>query len=146
MKLVRWVLTHPSVWPHLVDDFHPAQQDFEPCDHPEIWYVLVRDGEELLGMWMFVPENGVCWEAHTCLLPGHGYRRARQAARELAPWVWQHTPCKRLLAKIPAYNYWALRFARDVGFQQFGVNDKSYQKHGKIYGQVYLGLSRPEAV
>ncbi len=144
MTLVRWVLTYRTVWPHLVDDFHPPIEKFFPCDHPEIWYITVRDRDELLGLWMLVPENGICYEAHTALLPGHGYRRARRAARELAGWVWEHLPhCERLVAKIPAYNYWALRFTRDVGFVEFGRNERSYRKHGISHTTVLLGLSRP---
>jgi RimJ/RimL family protein N-acetyltransferase len=142
MNLVRWILTHPSVWSHLVDDFHPSKERYQPCDHPEIWYVLARDGEELLGLLMFVPRSGICSEVHIALLPGHGYRRAREAARGAIRYYFAGTISKRLVAIIPSYNWWSQRAARDVGFVEFGRNAKAYQKNGVLYDEVYLGVSR----
>jgi hypothetical protein len=91
-NLIRAIMTHPRVYPAVSDDASPAAADFWPVQHPSFWYVLARDrycGYSVdLGLWLFVPQNAVCWEVHTCLLPKHGYRRAREAARELAGWIW----------------------------------------------------------
>jgi RimJ/RimL family protein N-acetyltransferase len=134
-------MTDPAVWPWIGDDFSPAREDFRPIEHPGIWYVIVRDQAELLGLWMFVPQNAVCWEVHTCLLPSHGVKRGRQAAREMARWIWQNTPCRRIVTNVPRFNRAALLFARAAGMQEFGVNPRSYQKGGELHDQVLLGLS-----
>ncbi len=108
-----------------------------------IWYVLAMDGEDLIGMWTFVPHNGVCWEVHTYLLPKHGFRRGREAARQMAEWIWRNTPCRRIIT-VPRFNRVALEFARDAGMEEFAVNPRSFQKNGILHDQVLLGLSRPE--
>jgi RimJ/RimL family protein N-acetyltransferase len=101
----------------------------------------VYDGGELLGLWMFTPQNAVCWEIHTCLLPCAWGRRAGEAARRMAEWVWANTPCRRLVTAIPAYNRLALRFAEAAGMRRWGLNERSFLKHGELQDQILLGLS-----
>ncbi|MGH9663953.1 MAG: hypothetical protein ACRD9L_05990 [Bryobacteraceae bacterium] len=143
-SLVREVVTHPKVWPWVTDDFSPAAGDYLPVEHPGVWYMLAWDDGELLGLWAFTPENGVCWEVHTCLLPGHGFRRARAAARGMRAWLWANTPCRRVVTKVPAYNRIAYKFAVDAGLEQFGLNPKSIQKNGRLHDQALLGVSKPD--
>lgn len=138
------MIAHPRVYRWVTDDFSPPAAEFQPTEHPAIWYVLAMDGEELLGMWTFVPHNGVCWEAHTYLLPGHGFRRGREAARQVAAWIWENTPCHRIITNVPRFNRVALKFARDAGMAEFAVNPRSFQKNGILHDQVLLGMSRPE--
>lgn len=140
--LVREIMTHPRLYPWLADDLAPAREELQPVQHPAIWYVLVFDGEELLGLWMFSPQNSICWDVHTCLLPGHGFRRARQAAREMAEWIWEHTPCRRIVTSVPSDNPAALRFAEAAGMRRYGVNERSWLKGGELLDQVLLGMSK----
>jgi L-amino acid N-acyltransferase YncA len=143
--LVRWVLTHDAVWEHTTEDGEDREA-YQPSMDERICYITARDGEELLGLWMFVPQTRrYAWEVHTCLLPGHGARRGRRAARELAALIWKNTPTRVLIAKIPEYNRLALRFAKDVGFVEFGRDSGSYEHGGQVWRQVYLELVRPEA-
>jgi RimJ/RimL family protein N-acetyltransferase len=109
--------------------------------------VLAWDnGKELLGLWMFHPQNAVCWEVHTCLLPNAWGERAHIAARALPEWIWQHTPCRRIVTHVPENNRLALRFALKAGMTIFGCNKASYLKHGRLCDQLCLGLSKPEEV
>lgn len=140
--LVRQIMTHPRIWPHISDDACPEPREFRPLDHPGVWYVLVSAGAELLGMFVFAPQNGVCWEVHTCLYPAAWGPRAREAARAMAGWIWANTPCRRIVTNVPACNRLALRFARDAGMEQFGVNPQSWMKHGKLHDLIMLGISR----
>ena len=145
--IVRRVMTHPQVWPHISDDGSPAHQDYRPPEGEHIWYVLAWDnGKELLGLWMFHPQNAVCWEVHTCLLPNAWGERAHIAARALPEWIWQHTPCRRIVTHVPENNRLALRFALKAGMTIFGCNKASYLKHGRLCDQLCLGLSKPEEV
>ncbi len=144
-ELVRGIITHPRVYPHVSDDFSPAPDLYEPADHPALWYVLVREGGELLGMWMFAPQNFICWEVHMCMLPNGWGERGLEAARALEQWMWENTPCQRIVASIPIQNSLAVRFALKAGMEPFGLNPKSYQKGGVLQDQVLLGASRPGA-
>ena len=150
-ELVREVFTHPKLWPHLSDDGSPAPEDYYPPEHEAIWYVTVRDisedgGQELLGLWMLHPENTITWQIHTALLPRAWGARATQAALELPAWIWEHTPCRRIVTNVPENNRLALAFAFGAQMQLYGINERSWLKGGKLWDQICLGLSAPAEV
>lgn len=140
--LIKAIITHPRIWEHATDDFSPSVEDWQPAQSELVWYVLVKDGDEVLGLFMLVHENAICWKVHTCLLPSAWGKRARQAAREGSQWVFQNSKCKRLITDVPEYNVLALRFATIGGMTQFGVNPKSYQKNGVLHDVYMLGISK----
>lgn len=139
LRLVRSIICHRRVYPHLTDDHSPAVEDYQPPAH--YWYILAFDGEELLGLWALEPRNAVTAEIHTALLPGHGFRRARTAARELARWIFANTTVRRITTSVPDSNRIAGKFAIDAGMREFGRNKLSYLKNGKLWDQVEYGLS-----
>src|SRR5581483_3651266 len=104
VALIRQIITHPKIYPWLGDDGMPPAAQFQPVDHPEIHYMLVWDGSELLGLFEFRPKNSVTWEAHTCLLPNAWGARAVTAAREMARWTFDNTSCERIVTAVPEYN------------------------------------------
>lgn len=144
-ELIKSVMTHPKIWPHITDDFAVKVEAFEPINHESAWYVLVKDGEELLGLFALYPENRVCWKVHTCLLPNAWGRRARQAAREGVKWVFDNTECLRLITDVPEYNILAYRFAQMGGMVEFGKNPRSYMKNGQLQNVFMLGVSKEAA-
>ena len=141
--LVKKIATHPEVYPFITDDYSAAPSEYRPFESDSIWYVLAKDGEEILGMWTFIPENAICWQVHTCLLPTAGGSRAKKAAKEMAEWIWKNTTCLRLVTNVPAYNRKASIFSRWAGMSEFGRNPKSYMKTGILHDQILLGISRP---
>lgn len=140
--LIRAIVLESYDWTS--DDGSPAREQYAPPESDAIWYILARDGEDLLGLWILVPHNAIEYEVHTCLLRGHGYRRGRLAAQEAIEWVWHHTPARRLITRVPAFNRIAYKFALDAGFEPFGVDKKSFLKAGNLYDQAILGLSPEE--
>lgn len=144
--LIRQVMVDPAVYPRSIDDFCPPVEDFEPCRAEAVIYAIVRDGEELLGLFMLVPQNGIMVEIHTCLLPCAYGKRASQAALAMAQWVWLNTRCHRIITNVPTHNRLALRFALAAGMEIFGTNTGSFMYRGKLEDQIMLGLSRPSSV
>lgn len=145
MKLVREVMCHPKVYPFISDDGSPAIEDFQPIDNPALLYLLCMDGKELLGVWMFIPQNSVTVEVHTCLLPGHGFRRAREAAKGAAEWIWANYPgCHRIVTNVPKPNWIAREFAEAAGMTLYGSNPSSISQNKVLYDQDLLGMSRPK--
>jgi RimJ/RimL family protein N-acetyltransferase len=142
-SLIRKILTHPKIWPHISDDGSPAAAEFQPIQSEAVWYIVVRDGEEILGLWMLHPHNSICWEIHTCLLPIAWGERGLEAARLLGEWIQKHIPCRRVITNVPSNNRLALRFALEAGMTEFGVNPASFLKNGKLRDQVLLGISLP---
>jgi RimJ/RimL family protein N-acetyltransferase len=142
-ELIAAIITHEKLWPWLTDDFSPAREDYRPAENEAIRYVLVSDAGELLGMFIFIPESEVCWTIHTCLLPHAFGPRAAEAALGVVAWVWANSGCMRITTNVPKYNRLARRFALAAGMAEYGVNPKSYRKHGKLHDQALLGMSRP---
>lgn len=141
--LIRGILTHPSVYEQISDDCSPPAAEYRPIESEAIWYAVVWDGNELLGLWMLVPQNGICWEIHTALLPHARGARAYRAAALMQAWVWLNTPCRRLITNIPADNRPAHFFAVAAGMQEYGRNEASFLKGGRLVDQTCLGISRP---
>ena len=143
-ELIRSILTHPRIYPHIADDGSPPREEYRPIESEAIWYVVVRDCEEVLGLWMLHPLNTITYEIHTALLPNAWGSRSIQAALELPDWIWEHTPCRRIITNVPSANRLALRFALAAGMTIYGVNPGSYLKNGVLCDQTCLGLSKPE--
>ena len=145
MQLVCAIMTLPGLYEWTSDDGSPSREEYHPPVDDRIWYVLAREKGSLLGLWMLVPRNRIEYEVHTNLLPGHGYKRARRAARAAIDWAWANVPnCRRLVTAVPAFNRIAYQFAVDSGFKLIGVDEKSFRKHGTDYDQALMGLSPTE--
>ncbi|HEX3941583.1 MAG TPA: hypothetical protein VHX11_08895 [Acidobacteriaceae bacterium] len=141
---IRRVITDPQLYPRMSDDFSPPPAAYEPPK--EATFIEVRDGEELLGYFGLIEENAVCWKVHTCLLPSTWGPRAKQASREFIAWLWQNTRCQRLITDVPSDNRLALRFAKQGGLTEYGINPKSFSRGGVLLDQFCLGISKPEVL
>lgn len=142
--LVRRIVTHPQLWPHVSDDASGRAEDYQPPRDRDSWYVLVRDAGELLGMFVFRmrPEYA---EVHTCLLPDAWGARALQAAREVIGWLFTTAvDCPRILTAVPTPNRLALRLARKAGLRERGRFYGVYQKNGVAFDEIVLGIEREE--
>jgi hypothetical protein len=145
LGLVRSILTHPGIWPYIGDDFAGEPQDFHPNEDERIWYVLAIRNCRIVGLFMFVPETAVCWAVHVVMERGIPPLFTHEAGREIIPWIWAHTDCRRLVAHVPATNRAALHFGlRVMGLRAYGRNKASFLKHGHLIDQVDMGISRPE--
>ena len=142
--LIRGIMTHEAVYRHLTDDYSPPAADYRPIEHEMVWYLVVWDGNELLGLWMLVPQNGICWEIHTALLPDAWGERGRRAAALAQAWIWENTPCRRIITNVPADNRIAYRFAVAAGMEVYGTNEASFLKGGRLLDQICLGISKPD--
>jgi Protein of unknown function (DUF2824) len=136
--LVRRIMTHPDIYPYMVSDGAASAEDFGPGRGEHLWYILVHDGAELLGMFLCVPLNAITWEAHTMFFPGIGGRRAIAAYRCGLEWLWANSPCKKIVGFIPEDNPRALVVALRGGAEKLGVLTKSISKHGRLLDQTVV--------
>ena len=141
--LIRGIMTHPAVYRHLTDDASPEVADFIPIENDAFCYLVAWDGNELLGLWLLVPLNAVCWEIHTALMPNAWGDRAQRAAAVMLEWVWANTPCRRIVTHVPSDNRLAYRFALAAGMRVFGIDEQSFLKGGRLLDQICLGINRP---
>lgn len=140
MGLVRAVLAHPAIWPHIHDD---GVKEPAPVDHASLYWMLVTN-PDVAGVFLLHPHNTATYEVHTCLLPVIWGAQAKEAAQLCRAWMFTHTPCQKLITHVPAYNAVALRFARQCGFTVEGLNRKSFLRNGVLLDQHVLGLTKEE--
>ena len=141
MELVRQIMTHPRVYPHITDDGSPSAEAFRPIEHPAVWYILVKMHGELAGVLVAAPQNSVCFEAHVCLLP-NCWGHASEAARECFGWLFDKSDAMRVVASVPSCNRLAAKMARGAGMHPYGVNPCSFRRGGKMYYQELFGISK----
>ena len=112
-ELCGRIMRHKRIWGAISDDGSPAVQDFRPYEHEAMWYVLVKEEAVVLGLFLFVPQNFICYEVHTCLLPRAYGLVAKQAGRGVAEWMWANSLAHRIVTNVPENNRLALQFAID---------------------------------
>jgi len=140
--LIRKIITNPKIYPMSSDDKSPPPNQYRPPENELIYYLIPEDSGKPLGVFVCVPQNVICYEIHTCLLPEAWGGLAKQAAEHLISWMFERTDCKKLITNVPAYNRLALRFAKAAGLVEFGVNSKSYLKNGLLHDQIMLGIEK----
>ena len=144
-ELIKRIVTEPSIYPKVSDDKSPLAADWQPIKDEKMYYLLAKQGIDVLGLFAVAPENAVCFKVHTCLLP-HSYgEKAATAAHELIAWVFRNIDCRRLVTDVPEFNKLALKFAERAGMTKYGFNPNSWLKEGKLQGMTLLGISKGES-
>jgi hypothetical protein len=147
LAFVRNVLTHPRIYPSIGDDFAGPREGFVPNSDSRIWWVEATDAAgELLGLFMFLPRSAVLFEMHIALLPVAWGPPGLRAGRQVIPWVFEHTTCRRLIGEVPRSNTLAIRWAEAIGFARYGVNRRAFMKGGELQDLILLGVSKEAAV
>lgn len=103
--LIKSIMTHPRIYPHITDDFAVPAAEFEPVRSAELLYVVVRERDQALGLFLLEPRGGVQAEVHTCLMPAGWIRDSRAIATQAMVWLWENCPqVERLTTTVPRNN------------------------------------------
>jgi RimJ/RimL family protein N-acetyltransferase len=149
MDVVREIITHPRIWPNVIDDFSPPREEFQPIASESILYILPKEDERVLGVICFAMLSHIVFEIHPVLLPETWWEfgKAKEATLGAMDWIWKNTDCQRIVGYVPLLRHRTkLRFPPKLGMVQYGVNPKSFLKGGVLVDQVMFGLSRPENI
>lgn len=145
--LVDRIYRQPGIYEVSGDDTLPEKpDDFKVNRDPGIWYVLAGgDDYDLTGIFCLMPENAICWEVHGAMMPWVSSKEKWAAGRCFMPWLWSHTPCRRLTASVPAFNRKAMFYLiHGLGMKWAGRQSKAFLKYGKLHDLVLFGRSREE--
>lgn len=142
-SVIKAIFTHPSIWPHISDDGCDIK-NFEPVLHDSVYYLVPTLTGVSCGAFMYVPQNSIMYEVHSCVLPEHRGPLAIEFAKESLKWMVMNTNCQKVITHVPENNRLALAFAKRAGMQLEGINRKSYQKAGAIIDQFVLGITGRE--
>ncbi len=136
--LVREAIANPRTYRWHTFDGAPSIDEFQPVMSDSIWYVAAYDTDECLGIFMFVPQNPILWDVHTCLFPS-AWGRAAEAANACAEWVFTNTPCRHIITHVTEDNALANGLAIKAGFTARGFLPASFQREGQLLGQMIFG-------
>ena len=140
--LIRCVVTHKQIWPYVSDD----GSDFENYTPPieGVLWVQVLEKGVCLGVYMFHQHNSITYEIHTCLLPQAWGSKSKQAGKLVLDWIFENTPCQKLITQVPQTNSLALKYAKQCGLVVEGNNRQSFLKNGQTIDQIQLGITKKE--
>lgn len=139
---IHGCVTNPDVWRAVTDDGSQWPDLYFPDmnAHRNFWLEVRYKGESL-GVFLATQKGVACFEVHSALQPcAHGLSVG--AAKAAIAWMFDNTPCKRIIAWVPACNPLAGRMAIDSGLQLCGVNKNSFLKGGILYDEILFGISK----
>ena len=136
------IFGHDSVYFDTIDDFVDPDGRYrigESFINSPICYVLSPND---FSVFVFVPVNGVTYEAHTAILPAGRGKKGIEAGKSVLSWMFTETRCLKIITWIPEINRSAGFFAKACGLLNEGINIKSFMKNGILYDQFLFGIRK----
>lgn len=134
-------LGHPAIYPSMADDYAQAEMV------PQAAQALVTSGVWALqpsetSLFMLFPRTVTMWEVHVMVMPEGRGRQAIEDGRNGLAWLFENTPCEKVIAYIPEFNPQALLLAKRVGFVVEGTITKSFRKDGVLHDMKIVGITK----
>lgn len=143
-NLIHSIVTDKDIWKRVTDDSVTNPNLFFVSLEPRFVWVLVRDDDEIMGLFLAEKRNHIMYEIHTMLLRS-AYGNALHIAKEGLKWAFNNLlNCKRIITLVPSYNILADRLCRNTGLQFIGLNRGSYLYNGVMYDTKLYGISKEE--
>jgi RimJ/RimL family protein N-acetyltransferase len=121
---IRLILTHPSVYPLIKDDYSPPIDQFSPSS---AFYLEPVEGVLV----MFRPMLETLWEAHIAALP-EARGKGVEAVKLAAEWLKANTRVERVLAMFPEDNLPVHRLVERCEFVRVGSVEGSFRRDGRL--------------
>lgn len=136
-------LRHPDIYPMMADDYSsPESADKAALALVSSGVWAIQPSEFTL--FMLFPRTITMWEVHTLVKPeGRGGKAIADGVAAMA-WLFENSPCEKIISYIPAFNRQAFLFARKAGMKVEGVATKSFRKDGQLHDQVIVGISKED--
>lgn len=125
------------------DQISQDNQDPEKfdLDSTGFWLKASENGE-LIGMLGFYQLQGIKVEFHPCIIKKHRKEHAVEAINKAIEYAFNIDTIQKINVIIPFSHKSVHSFALKVGFQDEGINRKSFLKNSVIYDQWYMGMTR----
>lgn len=144
VELLTRIATHPDIIGRISDPGRPPIIGM----HPDIYWLVPKyddggqfeDGEAI-GFVAFIPATSIAWNPHIAVHPLH-----RGIGTELMrcgiKWMFEHTPCRKIVAFPPVYHGQMIRVFEKCGLRHEGISAKSFESDGTIYDRLVMGLEK----
>lgn len=106
-------------------------------------FVGVEIGGEPAGAFSVKPLNDHCYQIHGGVHPGF-WGRGAQVCDAMGVFLFNTTPCLKIVAIIPAFNRLMIACVKELGMTQEGVLSKSFMKGFKMHDQIVFGMTKGE--
>lgn len=140
---VNYVMKHPDVYPHTLYDGKVPVEQFDAAsllNQPPPIYTLIDDEDSFVAI--LVPENSIMWVAHDNALPEIRGKRAVNICKSMVQWMFDNTPCKKIIGYTPQPNKRARMFAQICGFKLEGLIKNAHQFNGVLYDVHVMGICK----
>jgi len=128
---------HPSVHPHVVDDFSKIAPLPEVVSSPNV-VCLMPDTDDAYAI--FVPHRFMCWEIHGGVLET-SREHSLEYLRDALAWMKSNTPCRCVLSFVPKGNFRVFALDRAAGFKRVGVVEKCNPVSGELRDMTLMALN-----
>lgn len=151
IESIKAIYGHSDVMPYIVDDGCPdiAGINLEAAlTVSSLYFLIASDEDEVypfstdIAVFMFHPWNSVTFELHSAVLPQYRGAKSIQSVTLAGHWMFDHTPCQRVVTQIAVNNLPAIVLARRCGMKKIGNNEKSFLKNGVLIDQYLYGISK----
>lgn len=130
-----------KIWDEISEDDAPK---FYPDVVHECWLGIYEEdadnNEKLSGIYRIHELNGVTWQIHALMIDREN---AKESGRLALQWCYDFG-VQKLIAEIPVIYPNVYHFTKHQGFQDEGINRKSFKKNGEIVDCYRLGITREE--
>lgn len=133
------------IYPEISDDgsLPPEQFDLAPMlGQPGVEFVKVGSEREPSGFFLLVQMNSVTWQFHTALTNTLRGPVAKAAVEGMFDLMFRHTPARKLVTFVPAFNRRAAMFAVTCGMTREGLLTSSFSKNNRLWDQAVFGITR----
>ena len=135
--LISRIVEHPEIKPQIWDSDDSVSIPL----HETIYHLVARLDGEVVGLVSFVPINSITWNPHISILPK--YRgRGTDVMRLGINWMFENTPCIKLVAFPPTFKKAMIRVFEKCGFEHEGFSSKSFRFNDVIYDRLLMGLEK----
>lgn len=141
--LVKRIMTLPEIWETIAED--GQDPDKYDCDVDGECWLLMVDGDDVVGLYNIHGINSIQCQIHAHVLPEHRKKHSYETGVLALKWLHENEPSyQKLIAFVPVIYENVKKFTCQFGFQVEGLNRKSYLKNGKVVDQYLLGITRDE--
>ena len=141
--LVKRIMTSPEIWETIAED--GQDPDKYDCDVDSECWLLMVDGDDVIGLYNIHAHNAITCEIHAQVMPEYRATHSYETGKAALQWIFDNAQeYQKVIAQIPVIFENVKKFTCQFGFQVEGINRMSYLKNGEIVDQYLLGITRDE--
>ena len=98
---------------------------------------------EMAGAFLVKPWTDYCYEVHGGVAKKY-WGRGPEICKAMGVFLFQKTPCLKIVAIIPEFNQLMRLTVRKIGMKQEGIITKSFMKRFRMWDQYVYGITKGE--